>query len=167
MMVHVGFVRQKRKRALSPTRAASSAERARRELLGIPFGRARQAPGHGENIRVLRWMIDRIAGEARARSTWLGYLPEREGIDLSGLPLTDRDFHELFAIDPDAWLAETERHQKLLARFGSRMPDVLPDEHAALVARIQAARQVASALAPSREESDRATAIRSSRADSS
>jgi phosphoenolpyruvate carboxykinase (GTP) len=103
-------------------------------------------PGYGENIRVLRWMIDRIAGEAGARSTWLGYMPERRELDMSGLAMTDRDFNELFAIDPEAWLEEAERHQRLLSQFGSRMPEVLLEEHAALVRRIQAARASQPAL---------------------
>jgi phosphoenolpyruvate carboxykinase (GTP) len=121
-------------------------------------------PGYGENIRVLGWMIDRIHGEARARSTWLGNMPEREGLDFTGLDLTDHDIDELFTIDPDTWLEETDRHEKLLAQFGSRMPDELIDEHAALVARIRAARQTS---ASSRESSGRVPPIRASRADNS
>jgi len=123
-------------------------------------------PGYGENIRVLQWMIDRIAGEAEARSTWLGYLPEREDLDLSGLPLTDREIDELLAIDPDIWLEEASRHEQWLERFGSRTPEVLRGEHAALVERIETARQGASASLPSREGSDR-VARRATRADSS
>jgi phosphoenolpyruvate carboxykinase (GTP) len=120
-------------------------------------------PGYGENIRVLRWMIDRISGEARARSTCLGYMPEPGAIDRSGLSISDDDYADLFAIDPDTWREEAMRHEQLLARFGSRMPQVLLDEHAALVRRIQ----VASAAASSRDGSARDTAMRASRADSS
>jgi phosphoenolpyruvate carboxykinase (GTP) len=97
-------------------------------------------PGYSENIRVLEWMIDRIHGDADARSTLLGYVPTPGGIDLSGLGMPSDAYEELFEIDGDAWATEAEEHFRFLSQFGSRLPDALVGEHAALVRRIASAR---------------------------
>jgi phosphoenolpyruvate carboxykinase (GTP) len=97
-------------------------------------------PGYSENIRVLEWMIGRIHGDADARSTFLGHLPTPAGIDLSGLAMPSDAYEELFEIDGDAWALEAEDQMRFLDQFGSRLPDALVREHAALVRRINSAR---------------------------
>ena len=103
-------------------------------------------PGFGENIRVMQWMIDRIHGEADARSTLLGHVPARNGFNLDGLAMGGASYDDLFDVDPDAWAEEADAHLKFLRIFGSRLPDVLVEEQAALVRRVAEAR--ASAPAP-------------------
>jgi phosphoenolpyruvate carboxykinase (GTP) len=97
-------------------------------------------PGFGENIRVMQWMIDRIHGDAEARSTLLGYVPTRSGINLHGLEMGGATYEDLFDVDPDAWAEEAEAHLKFLRTFGSRLPDALVQEQAALVRRVAEAR---------------------------
>jgi phosphoenolpyruvate carboxykinase (GTP) len=106
-------------------------------------------PGYGENIRVLAWMIDRIHGDADARSTLLGRVPTPKGIDLSGLGMPDGAYDELFDIDRDAWMNEAEEQRRFLDQFGSRLPDVLVREHGALIGRIGATGSGRWAAAPS------------------
>jgi phosphoenolpyruvate carboxykinase (GTP) len=97
-------------------------------------------PGYGENIRVLEWMIDRIHGDADARSTLLGHVPTPSGIDFSGLGMSEDAYGELFEIDADEWAIEAEDQRRFLSQFGPRLPDALVREHAALVRRIAATR---------------------------
>src|SRR5262249_131373 len=97
-------------------------------------------PGYGENIRVLEWMIGRIHGDADARSTLLSYVPTPSGIDLSGLGMSGDAYDELFEIDDDAWALEAEDQLRFLSQLGSRLPDALVREHAALVRRIASTR---------------------------
>ena len=63
-------------------------------------------PGFGENVRVLKWMFERIDGKAAAQETPIGLVPRQEDLDLSGLKLKAEDVAELFAIDPSAWKDE-------------------------------------------------------------
>jgi phosphoenolpyruvate carboxykinase (GTP) len=97
-------------------------------------------PGFGENIRVMQWMIDRIHGDADARSTLLGYVPTKSGIDLTGLDMGGVGYDDLFDVDADAWAEEAEAHLKFLRTFGARLPEALTQEQAALVRRIAEAR---------------------------
>ena len=97
-------------------------------------------PGFGENIRVMQWMIDRIHGDAEARSTLLGYVPTRNGINLNGIDMGGADYEDLFDVDADAWAEEAEAHLKFLRTFGARLPDALVHEQAALVRRVAEAR---------------------------
>jgi phosphoenolpyruvate carboxykinase (GTP) len=104
-------------------------------------------PGFGENIRVMQWMIDRIHGDVDARSTLLGYVPSRNGINLNGLDMGGGTSDDLFDVDADAWAEEADEHLKFLRTFGPRLPDTLLQEQAALVRRVAEARASASASA--------------------
>jgi phosphoenolpyruvate carboxykinase (GTP) len=101
-------------------------------------------PGFGENIRVMQWMIDRIHGDTDARSTLLGYVPTKTGINLNGLDMGGAGYDDLFDVDAEAWAEEAESHLKFLRIFGSRLPEALVQEQGALVRRVAEARASAS-----------------------
>jgi phosphoenolpyruvate carboxykinase (GTP) len=79
-------------------------------------------PGYGENSRVLAWIVDRLEGVAAAEDTALGRCPVPGSLDVSGLGLTDEQVEELFAVDTDLWLAETELTGEYFKQFGDRLP---------------------------------------------
>ncbi len=94
-------------------------------------------PGFGENSRVLAWIVAQVDA-ARSGSDEgavpgpVGLRPAPGALDVSGLDLTDDDLAELFAVDPDAWLAEADLTEEFFARFGDRLPAPLRTQLAAL-----------------------------------
>jgi phosphoenolpyruvate carboxykinase (GTP) len=93
-------------------------------------------PGFGENIRVLRWIVDRVRGEGKAVETPIGLLPTRDGLDLDGLRLSRETVEELLHIDRDAWLEELGDQGKFFDRFGDRLPGEMREEHEQLGRRL-------------------------------
>jgi phosphoenolpyruvate carboxykinase (GTP) len=93
-------------------------------------------PGFGENVRVLKWVVDRITGRAPARVTPIGSVPADSGFDASGLDLDANTLAALFSVDPQSWLAELEQNQAFLRTFGDRMPAALTREHDGLRSRL-------------------------------
>jgi phosphoenolpyruvate carboxykinase (GTP) len=85
-------------------------------------------PGFGENLRVLRWIIDRCAGRAGAVETPIGYLPQPRDLDVGGLGLGEDTLGKLLEVDPAAWRAEMDDIAGYLGEFGSRLPDALSRE---------------------------------------
>ncbi len=87
-------------------------------------------PGFGENLRVLRWMIDRCEGRVGAVETPIGYLPETKDIDLSGLENVEQQtLEQLLAVDPAQWRAEMEHLGEYLSSYGDRLPAAIASEH--------------------------------------
>jgi phosphoenolpyruvate carboxykinase (GTP) len=82
-------------------------------------------PGYGENSRVLKWIVDRLEGEAEAVDSPIGRLPLRDGLDLTSLDLTDAQLDLLLTVDPDIWRAEAALIPEAYARFGDRLPPAL------------------------------------------
>jgi len=92
-------------------------------------------PGFGENIRVLRWIIDRVNEKADARETPLGYLPKE--IDIEGLDINQRQMYDLLNIDPEEWKAEAESREIFLSSLGDAVPQELFDENNQLKERLK------------------------------
>jgi phosphoenolpyruvate carboxykinase (GTP) len=86
-------------------------------------------PGFGENLRVLRWIIDRCAGRAGAKESPIGYLPRREDIDLAGLQLADGTLDALLDVDAASWRREMLDIGEYFRGFGPRVPRELLEEH--------------------------------------
>jgi phosphoenolpyruvate carboxykinase (GTP) len=96
-------------------------------------------PGYGENSRVLKWVFERVTGKGAAADTPIGRLPAKGAIDLSGLELAEAPMTELLRVDVDGWLAELTAMRAHYEKFGSRLPQELKGELAALEQRLQAA----------------------------
>ncbi len=85
-------------------------------------------PGFGENLRVLRWIIDRVDGRIAARETPIGYLPYPEDIDTSDLDISKATLEHLTTFDRDRWRHEIQSLGEYLDSFGARVPKALLDE---------------------------------------
>jgi phosphoenolpyruvate carboxykinase (GTP) len=105
-------------------------------------------PGYGENSRVLKWIVDRLEGEAEAVDSPIGRLPWREDLDLAGLDLTDAQLELLLSVDPEIWRAETALIPEAYAKFGDRLPQALWDQLEALTARLAVLGHPARTLEP-------------------
>ena len=94
-------------------------------------------PGFGENLRVLRWIIERCQGSGNARETPIGFLPREGDIDTSGLDVPHDVMEQLLAVNTDAWRHELEGIGEYLEGFGGRVPDALWVEHRRVVAALK------------------------------
>ncbi len=93
-------------------------------------------PGFGENMRVLKWIIDRAEGRVGARETPLGHVPDPGQIDIKGLDLTPVQLAALMAIDATAWQAEFDLQQELFDTLVRTMPPELVALRESLRARL-------------------------------
>ncbi len=85
-------------------------------------------PGFGENLRVLRWIVDRCEGKLEAQETPIGYVPRIEDLDLKGLSISRESLQALLAVDPLAWQTEVAAIGRYLDEFRSTVPQALRDE---------------------------------------
>jgi phosphoenolpyruvate carboxykinase (GTP) len=90
-------------------------------------------PGFGDNVRVLKWIVERVEGRTGARDSAIGLLPYPEALDLSGMDLSKQRLTELLEIDVLAWTEEAKRNLAFLVRFEDRVPIGLLTEHRRLV----------------------------------
>jgi phosphoenolpyruvate carboxykinase (GTP) len=96
-------------------------------------------PGFGENSRVLKWIFERCAGRAEAIETPIGKLPAIDGLDFSGLDLSEQQIARLLRVEVEGWLQEIPSIKEYYAQFGDRLPNELLDEVEQLEQRLQAA----------------------------
>ena len=95
-------------------------------------------PGFGENMRVLKWMIDRCHGRANAVETPLGWLPDQEDIDLEGLEgFGKEELERVLRIDIEEWHRELLLQEELFLKLYAHLPKELPLQREMLVARLQ------------------------------
>ncbi len=98
-------------------------------------------PGFGENSRVLKWVFDRCNGNADAVETAIGNMPTLDGIDFSGLDMSDEDIANLMRVDTDGWLAELPGIEEYYETFGDHLPEELTRQVQALRERLEASKQ--------------------------
>jgi phosphoenolpyruvate carboxykinase (GTP) len=96
-------------------------------------------PGFGENLRVLRWIIDRCENRVGARETPVGYLPEDGDIDIAELDISAETMRQLTSIDIERWKTENEHFSDYLDSFGERVPDALRAEQRRVAAELEQA----------------------------
>ncbi|HKV03846.1 MAG TPA: phosphoenolpyruvate carboxykinase (GTP) [Candidatus Acidoferrales bacterium] len=93
-------------------------------------------PGYGENVRVLKWMLERVEGRAAASETPIGSVPTPASLTLDGLSISRETLNELLRVDANEWVAEDQAIAKFFERFGSRLPSAICQEQKALADRL-------------------------------
>jgi len=93
-------------------------------------------PGFGDNMRVLKWIVDRARGRALGRETPIGWMPRYEDIDWKGLDYPKEKFDELQAFDYAAWRAEVIGHEELFIDLHDHLPKELLFERELLICRM-------------------------------
>ena len=93
-------------------------------------------PGFGENIRVLKWAVERIEGSAAAVETPVGYVPADGALDVSGLSLSAEELASVTAVDTEEWRAELPQIEEWFTTIGERLPSGMQDELDALRLRL-------------------------------
>ncbi len=79
-------------------------------------------PGFGENMRVLKWVLDRIKGKVGAKETFLGWLPFYDDMDWTGSDIGKEAFEALIRLDRSDWQTEFEAHKEWFGKLGERVP---------------------------------------------
>ena len=95
-------------------------------------------PGYGENMRVLKWMIDRIEGQAKGRENVFGISPTYEEITWTGLDFTQSQFQTVTHIDKAAWVEELKLHEVLFTQLAYHLPAELTATKTAIALRLDA-----------------------------
>ena len=93
-------------------------------------------PGYGENGRVLKWVIERIEGEAAAIETPIGHVPTPGSLDTAGLNMTAEALAKALAVDTEEWKAEVPGIQEWFDKIGDKTPSMLLTELDGLKARL-------------------------------
>jgi len=93
-------------------------------------------PGFGENVRALKWILERVQGRGEAQETPIGYVPTPQSLDLSGLNLSPATLAELLRVDVADWQREAEDQGLFLDKFANRLPVEIRQEHQALLKRL-------------------------------
>jgi phosphoenolpyruvate carboxykinase (GTP) len=93
-------------------------------------------PGYGENVRVLKWMLDRIEGRAAATETPIGNVPTPASLTLDGLSISRDTLNELLSVNSGDWLAEDQAVGEFFSKFGSHIPAPIAQEQKALANRL-------------------------------
>jgi phosphoenolpyruvate carboxykinase (GTP) len=94
-------------------------------------------PGFSENMRVLKWIVDRAHGRALARETPIGWMPRYEDIEWDGLrSFTKEQFDALQAFDRAAWRNEVMAHEELFLALHDHLPPEMIYERELLICRL-------------------------------
>ena len=93
-------------------------------------------PGFSENMRVLRWIVERVQGHGRGRETPIGWVPRYEDIDWNGLEFSREDFDELMKVDRVAWRKEVIAHEELFIELHDHLPPEMIYERELLICKL-------------------------------
>jgi phosphoenolpyruvate carboxykinase (GTP) len=84
-------------------------------------------PGFGENLRVLKWILDRCEGKGKATETVIGAVPTAEAIEVDGLVSPDR-LQTLLTVDPAEWVEASAAQEDFFNTFGNHLPREMREE---------------------------------------
>jgi phosphoenolpyruvate carboxykinase (GTP) len=93
-------------------------------------------PGYGENMRVLKWIVDRAAGRVGATESLFGWVPRQGHIDLSGLDIDPAKVDEAASIVESEWKSELESQKGWFDTFGDKLPASLELTRQQLLSRL-------------------------------
>ena len=93
-------------------------------------------PGYSENMRVLKWIVDRVHGHARANETPIGWTPKYDDIQWKGLDFPREKFEELQKVDRKAWKNEVMDHEELFIELHDHLPPEMIYERELLICRL-------------------------------
>jgi phosphoenolpyruvate carboxykinase (GTP) len=79
-------------------------------------------PGFGDNIRILKWIVERIHGNASSVESPIGWMPRYEDIDWEGLDYSNEDFSKIMYVDAEMWKQELLSHEELFSRIYDKLP---------------------------------------------
>ncbi len=96
-------------------------------------------PGYGENVRVLKWILERVEGKGAAEETPIGFVPTQNGLTLDGLSIPPETLRELFNVEPEDWEVDLADSREFFGKFGKRLPNELIEEQDGLVGRLEKA----------------------------
>jgi phosphoenolpyruvate carboxykinase (GTP) len=95
-------------------------------------------PGYGDNMRVLKWMIDRLEGKAVGHDTMFGVAPQYAEINWTGISFSAEQFKTVTSIDKAAWVEELKLHDTHFEQLAYHMPKALLETKGALESRLAA-----------------------------
>ncbi len=93
-------------------------------------------PGFGENMRALRWIVDRCQGNGAAVESPIGLLPAKGAVDVDGIDVDAAAMGELFSVSKNDWQGEAAGIGEFFSKFGSRLPAEMSHQREALVKRL-------------------------------
>ena len=94
-------------------------------------------PGFGDNMRVLKWVIDRCEGSEAAVESPIGWLPRLHDLDLVGLDIDHKCIAELLGVDHEEWEKELAAHKKFFDSLGGVVPQELLKQRENLAGRFK------------------------------
>jgi phosphoenolpyruvate carboxykinase (GTP) len=93
-------------------------------------------PGYGENARVLKWIIERVEGQAQGTENLFGVSPRYEDLSWEGMNFSAEQFQSVIGIDHADWVAELKLHDALFTQLAHHLPEELKATKAGLEARL-------------------------------
>jgi phosphoenolpyruvate carboxykinase (GTP) len=93
-------------------------------------------PGYSENMRVLRWVVDRVRGRVRGEETPIGWIPRFNDVHWEGLDFSVEQFKELQKVDREAWKQEVMGHEELFLLLHDHLPPEMIYERELLISRL-------------------------------
>jgi phosphoenolpyruvate carboxykinase (GTP) len=93
-------------------------------------------PGYGENMRVLKWIIDRAHGRAYAKETLLGWMPRPQDIDLEGLNISKAEFESIQTTNPEEFKSEILSQEELFLKLAGDLPKEMVFQRELLISRL-------------------------------
>jgi phosphoenolpyruvate carboxykinase (GTP) len=94
-------------------------------------------PGFGQNLRVLRWVIERSKGAGAAEETPIGYVPKASALNGGGLKISKSDLNRLLAVDREGWKTNLKSQSEYFDKYGDHLPAGIKQEHDALSNRLK------------------------------
>jgi phosphoenolpyruvate carboxykinase (GTP) len=95
-------------------------------------------PGYGENMRVLKWMLERVEGKAQGVEHAVGISPRYEDLSWAGLEFSRDQFDSVISIDQAAWAEELKLHDELFEQLAYHLPEELRQTKAQIAQRLAA-----------------------------